>query len=92
MGNNEKNEENDKVSPLNRATFSFSSIFSVLPPLNRKSRFSRSETLKKSEVSIRRADIKFFFNISDLDFRFKGGKHEKNEENEKVALFNGETL
>ena len=36
----------------------------------------------------------FFFNISDLenrDFRFKGGQSEKIEENEKVALFNGET-
>ena len=35
------------------------------------------------------------FSRSDLenrDFRFKGGKTEKIEENEKVALFNGETL
>ena len=60
VGTKEKNEENKKVSPLNRATFLFSSIFSVFPLLNRKSRFSRSETLNKSEVSIGRADIKFF--------------------------------
>ena len=60
VGNNEKNEENEKVAPLNRETFSFSSFFSRLPPLNHKSRFSRSVALKKSEVSIRRADIKFF--------------------------------
>ena len=46
VGNNEKNEENEKVSPLHRETFSFSSYFSFLPPLNHKSRFSRSETLK----------------------------------------------
>ena len=52
VGNNEKNEENEKVSPLHRETFSFSSYFSFLPPLNHKSRFLRSETLKKSEVSI----------------------------------------
>ena len=53
VGKNEKNEENEKVSP-------FPLFFSGLPPLNRKSRFSRSETLNKSEVSIRRADITFF--------------------------------
>ena len=53
--NKEKNEENNEVSPLNRATFSFTSIFSDWPPLNRKSRFSRSEILKKSETA------KYFF-------------------------------
>ena len=53
-------KKNEKVSPLNRETFSFSLFFSGFPPLNRKSRFSRSETLNKSEVSIRKADIQFF--------------------------------
>ena len=60
------------VLPLHIFFYTFSQI---LPPLNKKSRFSRSETLKKSEVSIRMADIKFF-SISDLEkcvFRFKGG-------------------
>jgi len=58
VGNNEKNEQNEIVAPLNKETFSFPVFFSCLPPLNHKSRFSRSETLKISEVSIRRADIR----------------------------------
>ena len=36
-----------------------------------------------------------FFSISDLENRdlgFKEDKHEKNEENKKVSLFNGETF
>ena len=37
VGNKEKNEENNEVSSLNRASFSFTSIFSDWPPLNRKS-------------------------------------------------------
>jgi len=56
VGNNEKNEENEKDSPLkieeNERDSPFYSFFSFLPTLNHKSRFSRSETLNKSEVSI----------------------------------------
>ena len=48
MGNKEKNEENNEVSSLNRESFSFTSNFSDWAPLNRKSRFSRSEILKKN--------------------------------------------
>ena len=83
VGKNEKNEEN-----------SFSSFFSCLPPLNHKSRFSRSETLKKSEVSIRRADMNFFLvsQTSKTAFSILRGKNEKHDENEKVSLLNGKTF
>ena len=40
-------------------------------------------------------DTSDLFNVSDLenrDLRFKGGKPEEKKENEKVALFNGETF
>ena len=41
MGNKEKNEENNKVSSLNRESSLFTSNFSDLSPLNRESRFFR---------------------------------------------------
>ena len=47
MGNKGKNEENNEVSQLNRASFSFTLIFSDWPPLNRESRFSRSDLEKR---------------------------------------------
>ena len=56
---------------------------------------SRDAYASKNLISALLIDTSDFFNVSELenrDFRFKGGKPEKNKENEKVALIHGETF